>query len=77
LDSESSDDPPQPWDPPQNSVALIILIARNTCALLYQGLVSYWQLILAARSWPERLLAYSPILLAVYVAVAFSGLIKA
>ena len=76
LESDTGDHPPQRGEPPQRSEALVLGITRDTLGLLYKGLASYWQMLRSARSWSERLLAYSPILLVLYMAVAFSGLVK-
>jgi hypothetical protein len=64
-------------EPPQHSGAVIASVIKDTFGFIFEGLASYWQWARSVRSWPDRALAYSPLLLVVYAAVSFSGLIKA
>ncbi|MPZ48488.1 MAG: hypothetical protein GEU75_04105 [Dehalococcoidia bacterium] len=63
--------------PPQRGGALIPGIIRDTLALCVGGLTGYWHWAGTARGWPARFLLFLPLLLVIYAAVSFSGLVKA
>jgi hypothetical protein len=78
LELDNDGHPPKRGEPPQRSGAGIVLgIIEDTFALLGKALASYWQWARSTRTWRDRVLAYAPLLIVLYAALAFSGLIKA
>jgi hypothetical protein len=64
-------------EPPQHSGAVIASVIRDTFGFVFRGLDSYWRWARTVKTWPDRAIAYSPLLLVLYAAVSFSGLVKA